>query len=171
MTLMHRIARLFRADVHAVLDRIEEPELLLRQAVREMEGSLANDRRQLALCQEAQSQLGERLKELSAGEARIQKELDLCFETNREDLAKKLLRQRLEMQHTRESLVREQKEREREVETLTKRIAENSARLETMRRKAEVLQGDAGKPDAAEIVSDEEVEIAFLQEQRRRQSS
>ena len=46
MALMTRVARLFRADVHAVLDRLEEPDVLLRQAIREMEESLAADREQ-----------------------------------------------------------------------------------------------------------------------------
>ena len=43
MVLISRISRLFRADLHAVLDRIEEPEALLRQAIREMEELLAQD--------------------------------------------------------------------------------------------------------------------------------
>ena len=40
MALITRISRLFQADFHAVLDRIEEPEQLLKQAIREMEDSL-----------------------------------------------------------------------------------------------------------------------------------
>ena len=48
MTLINRVSRLFRADLHAVLDRVEEPDLLLHQAVREMEDDLAADRRRLA---------------------------------------------------------------------------------------------------------------------------
>ena len=43
MALITRISRLFQADLHAVLDRIEEPDLLLRQAVREMQDDLARD--------------------------------------------------------------------------------------------------------------------------------
>ena len=49
MVLITRLARLFRADVHAVLDRIEEPLLLLQQAVREMEADLADNEKQLKL--------------------------------------------------------------------------------------------------------------------------
>jgi phage shock protein A len=36
MALITRVSRLFRADVNAVLDRIEEPASLLRQAVLDM---------------------------------------------------------------------------------------------------------------------------------------
>ena len=35
MPLINRISRLFKADFNAVLDNIEEPELLLHQAIRE----------------------------------------------------------------------------------------------------------------------------------------
>src|SRR5262247_3541760 len=41
MALINRMSRLFTADVHAVLDRIEEPDVLLKHAVREMEEELA----------------------------------------------------------------------------------------------------------------------------------
>ena len=37
MALITRISRLFTADFHAVLDRIEEPDVLLKHAIREME--------------------------------------------------------------------------------------------------------------------------------------
>ena len=49
MALVTRLSRLFQADFHAVLDRIEEPDLQLRQAVREMQFALEQDqqRRQL----------------------------------------------------------------------------------------------------------------------------
>ena len=40
MALINRFSRLFTADMHAVLDRIEEPDALLKQAVREMEEEL-----------------------------------------------------------------------------------------------------------------------------------
>jgi phage shock protein A len=45
MALITRLSRLFQADMHAVLDKIEEPELLLRQAIREMEEFIATDER------------------------------------------------------------------------------------------------------------------------------
>ena len=43
MALISRVSRLLRADLHAVLDHLEEPDVLLRQAVREMEEALAGD--------------------------------------------------------------------------------------------------------------------------------
>lgn len=36
MILISRFSQLLRADLHAVLDRLEDPEALLRQAIRDM---------------------------------------------------------------------------------------------------------------------------------------
>ncbi len=41
MALITRMTRLFTADLHAVLDRLEEPDVLLKQALREMEDDVA----------------------------------------------------------------------------------------------------------------------------------
>ena len=48
MALINRMSRLFTADVHAVLDRIEEPDVLLKHAVREMEEELARGEQRAA---------------------------------------------------------------------------------------------------------------------------
>ena len=51
MALVTRLSRLFQADFHAVLDRIEEPDLQLRQAVREMQFALDQDQQRQQLLQ------------------------------------------------------------------------------------------------------------------------
>ena len=40
MPILNRVKRLFQADVHAILDAIEEPEAVLKQAIREMQENL-----------------------------------------------------------------------------------------------------------------------------------
>ena len=49
MAMMNRLTRLFQADFHAVLDRIEEPDALLHQALRDMEDALARDEHRVSL--------------------------------------------------------------------------------------------------------------------------
>ena len=49
MALITRVSRLLRADVHAVLDRLEEPDVLLQQAIRDMEEVVAEQRNQVNL--------------------------------------------------------------------------------------------------------------------------
>jgi len=175
MTLINRVSRLFRADLHAVLDQVEEPDLLLRQAVREMEEELARERLRLNLLVEEQRGLSDRRGEMEAALARIGDELDVCFQADREDLARTLVRRRLEAERSRDLLQRRGDELERDLAGLRERVAGNVTRLEAMRQKAELLAGEepAGRPvtpwsPPSHSVSDEQVEVAFLREQRRR---
>ena len=64
MALINRVTRLFRADLHAVLDRIEEPDALLKQAIREMEEALDHNEQQLKVLSHEMSQLSIRYSEL-----------------------------------------------------------------------------------------------------------
>ena len=66
MALINRVARLFKADFHAVLDQIEEPELLLKQAVREMEDELAESEQRIRVCTHDQEALAIRKREIDS---------------------------------------------------------------------------------------------------------
>ena len=47
MSIVTRVLRIFKADLHGILDAVEEPEAILRQALREMEEEIANTEAQL----------------------------------------------------------------------------------------------------------------------------
>jgi phage shock protein A len=174
MTLITRFSRLFRADLHAVLDRIEEPDLVLRQSVREMEEDLTHDRRRVALLREEQRQLAAREKDLEQSLATLGEELDTCFAAGKDDLARLLLRRQLEAERLGGLINRKREDAENAVRRLEAVVHEKDAQLEAMRQKAELFTPDA-PPFAAErwdipsvSVRDEEVEVAFLREQQRR---
>ena len=66
MALITRLTRLFRADAHAVLDRMEEPDVVLAQAVREMEEDVGRTSRQLKARDIELQRLRQRASELAA---------------------------------------------------------------------------------------------------------
>ncbi len=175
MTLFNRVSRLFRADLHAVLDLVEEPDLLLRQAVREMEEDLAKDRRRQDLMQEGRRSLEARRGEAVASLERIAEELDVCFAADKQGLARVLLRRRLETEQSRDMLSRGLEARELDLEGLRRRITRNGERLEAMRQKLELLAPEPPPEGPTEVrdstglrVRDEDVEVALLREQQRR---
>jgi phage shock protein A len=47
MTLITRITRLFKADLHGILDGLEEPQEVIKQAIRDMEEDIATQERRL----------------------------------------------------------------------------------------------------------------------------
>lgn len=175
MALMRRLARLFRADFHAVLDRVEEPDTLLRQSLREMEEALAADGHRRTLLEQELERLGERDKELQQTLAGIAEELDLCFGADNEALARPLIRRRIETERLQRRLQLHRDKIAKERDTLTRQLAERHGRLQDLRQKAALY--DAVEPPAGgaadwspgdEPVSEQDVEIALLRERKRR---
>lgn len=181
MALITRVSRLFQADLHAVLDRIEEPDVLLRQAIREMEEELARDEQRLRILSHEQGQLARQDTVLQQSLSRIGEELDLCFASGKDDLARTLVKRKLETQRFSDYLSRKRTEGQETLADLSARVEENRERLASMRQKAELLAGEdtaaqtagssiePGMPDFT--VREEDVEVAFLREQQRRTQS
>ena len=175
MPLITRVSRLFRADLNAVLDRVEEPDVLLRQAVREMEEELARDEQRLKMLSHEHGQLVARESDIGHSLSDIEEELDVCFESEKDDLARGLIKRKLEAERLLKLLLRKREALEETLSGLKRRLDENRARLESMRQKAELLTEDNeskrpedywGVPDVT--VHDRDVEVAFLREKQKR---
>ena len=175
MALISRVARLFRADFHAVLDRVEEPEILLRQAVREMEEDLARDQRRLAGQEHESARLEKQKAGLQQRLTSLSVELDVCLDADKEDLARSLIRRRLEAERSLQLIEQRRETLVSEREQLARRLDENRSRYESMRQKSELFdeqlrdaETESGWNDMDIRVRDEDVEIALLKERQRR---
>jgi len=176
MALIRRVSRLFAADMHAVLDQIEEPEAVLRQAIREMEEELARQQqRQKWVRTEIESVAAKiaGFKEL-AGE--LDAKLDICFANDNEALAKKVTRRKLEAAKLAEHAESARESLARQLEEIDALIETNTDQLDCMRQKAAVLAvdesgsvGSGGKPLSG--IDEDDVEIAYLREKQARASS
>jgi len=181
MAIINRVTRLFRADFNAVLDQLEEPELILNQAIRDMEDDLAEREQHVRQRLVDQQALAERQQALDKALVETAEQLDLCFDSGKEDLAKKLIRRKLETERARQWLAAQGDSNATDIAEQQAVIDENRATLESLRQKAEVfaartadtrssLPGDLLSA-ARDTVSDDEVEVAFLREQRLRGAS
>ena len=184
MALINRISRLFKADFNAVLDQIEEPEALLKQAIRDMEDDLASTEQRINLCAHDQEALTQRRDEVESAVADYEAQLDLCFESDKDDLARNIIRKKLE---TARLLKRLNAKHAANAKTLSEErttLEQNSATLESLRQKAELFaqrtpaktDGDSEFDDIAWMaremsVGDDEVEIAYLRERNLRSAS
>jgi phage shock protein A len=173
MTVMKRMSRLFRADFNAVLDRLEEPEALLQQAIREMDEQIHEDKKRAALLTHELDVLASRRDKLRKTVAHIDAELDLGFESGDETLARNLVRRKLSAEKGARSITEKHAEVETLVERCRARLEQNEARLGELREKAEILgtSGDSSSltdaDDEVSITADE-VEIALLRERKAR---
>ena len=174
MALISRVSRLFTADVHAVLDRIEEPQVLLKQAIREMEDEAASGEQQLKWLRHEKQQLEKRRDAGSALVDEFDAELDICFEAGEEELARSLVKRKLtEQQRTKTATA--------QLDSVASAIVELSAVLDDQRHKlsemqqnAEILTEDArmdagiSESFSGQEIGPEEIDIAFLREKQRR---
>ena len=184
MALINRVSRLFKADFHAVLDHIEEPEQLLKQAIRDMEDDLATTEQRVTLCAHDQDALSVRRSELEDMLTEIDEQLDLCFESEKDDLAKNLIRKKLEASRLLKGLNAKHVANEKYLAEQRTMLDENRSTLEGLRQKAELfaqrtpVPADGGSEfdDIAWMaremtVSDDEVEVAYLREKSQRSAS
>ena len=182
MALINRVTRLFKADFHAVLDQIEEPELLVKQAVREMEDDLAETEQRIRVCAHDQDALGTRKGEIDSKLAQIDEELDLCFASKKDDLAMGLIRKKLEAERLSKRLSSQHSASGKYLDEQRAMLDENRATLEGLRQKAELfakrvpVKGESEFDDIAWMarelrVSDDEVEVAYLREKSARSQS
>jgi len=175
MALIRRVTRLFAADMHAVLDQIEEPVAVLRQAIREMEEELARQRqREKWLKSEIESSAG-RSDGLTELGAELDARLDICFANDNDALARKVTRRKLETLALKEQAEAAKEALARQLDELQSQLQSNADQLESMRQKATVLAADAGGagdvPAANFGIDDDDVEIAFLREKQARATS
>lgn len=177
MALINRMSRLLTADIHAVLDRIEEPEALLRQAIREMEEELASaERRTRRLEQEREGLVARRAK-LEASITELDGQLDVCFEAGNDALGRKLVRRKLEAERLGRRLTDKLEDVDKAVDAQRATLVERREQLDIMRQKSEVLS-ETAEPErtftedsVGFVVGDDEVEVAFLRERQRRKPS
>ena len=184
MALINRIARLFKADFHAVLDQIEEPEALLKQAIRDMEDDVAATEQSIAQRVHDQEALAARQKDLQDAIATVDAELDLCFESKKDDLAKSQIRKKLEAERLLKRLTTTFDGNKQFLDAQRAKVEENRNTLESLRQKAELIaqRAPATSDTSSEFadvawmakelnVSDDEIEIAWLREKSARSAS
>jgi len=176
MALITRLSRLFEADFHAVLDRIEEPDLQLKQAVREMQLALEQDRQRLKLLQHEADQLAKTTTAVVTSMKSFDEELDICLAANEDDLARDLVRRKLAGDSQLQALKQQSASVDLQQQNLAAEIEEQSQQLASMKQKLDLLVSEDGSPGAgnfghADTIRNEEIEIALLREKQRRAKS
>ena len=173
MALIARFARLFNADVHAVLDRIEEPETLLKQAVRDMQEELAKGEQRLAWLRGELQQLGKKAETGQRALDDLTQELDICFAAEQHDLARSLIRRKLAQEQRHRALAEQTDAVTHEIAELDVQLAEQREQLGQMQQKVDLFCDQGVMPGVAPepVITADDVEVAFLKEQRLRSGS
>ena len=137
MGIMSRMLRLCKADVHGVMDQLEDKGLLLKQYLREMETSLAHKEQQVgALTQRIgrlTGQIARHVEEMN----KLERDLDLALGKEKDDIARMLIRRRRALETTSSNL-------KEQIVTLSQEKTELSETLAHQRLQYETLSAKAG---------------------------
>jgi phage shock protein A len=119
MGIMSRVIRLCKADLHGVMDQLEDKDLLLKQHLREMQAVIAGRQARIDQLEEAlrngQRDRAMHAKQLQALEA----DLDLAVARGKDDIARMLIRKLYPMR--------------KRVECMTHRLEEMAGQLDEER--------------------------------------
>ncbi len=139
MNILQRISKLISANVNHMLDAAEDPEVMVKQLIRDMEESIIELRRETVKAIGQQKQLEKKI-EMTRGQAEVlEKKAAAALESGDEEFARQIITKKLELDNRVSAL-------ETEVETaaaLAEKMKENLDKLEdqvqTARRKKEEL--------------------------------
>jgi phage shock protein A len=154
MKLITRISGLITANVHGLLDRAENPELLARQIVREMEEGLAQAKRFAVPVLAGERRLGRELERNRLQAAWWKTKAGDALAAGREDLARRALSCKREHEDSIRSLERQHAEAVQNsdsvrlaVRALETRLAEARRRQWAIlaRRRAALAQGEVNR--------------------------
>jgi phage shock protein A len=168
MSIFSRMLRLCKADLHGVMDQLEDKGLLLKQCLREMEESLK--RKEVRLDQIARA--GEQIRRTLA---RHNEELELAVGKEKDEISRMLIRKRRTLQSACRQL-------QRQLDTLAEEQGQVAGTLEKQRLQYDQLKAKAAAfcrqaeeprlEDSMETMdgafawltpSEEEVELELLQ--------
>lgn len=175
MAIFSRMFRLCKADLHGVMDQLEDKELLLKQYVREMEESLSyKTTRQAQLddgCQKTQRDL----QRLRVESDKVEADLDLAVRKDKDEIAKMLIRKRWTLQATSEQIQRQLQVLEEEKVRMVEMLATQRLQYDQLKVKATAFcrlaeqpyfEMDAPEPHGGvqwQTPSEEEIELELLQ--------
>jgi phage shock protein A len=168
MGIMNRMFHIFRADIHGVMDQIEDQGLILKQQIREMDQALDRKQAQLANMHAARDQVRKDLDRCQAEIKKMDMEITTALGKDRDDIAKHMIRRLRplrdhaeELQRNMESLDQEAQEMEENLRQ--QRLAADDLRLRTKTFLLRSQKPESNIPNAsANEASDEEIELELL---------
>lgn len=137
MTIMTRCIRLFKADVHGVMDQLEDKELLLKQYLREMETSLDQKEAQLNTLSTRIDRLAAHTQRQTDEISKIDQDVDLALSKEKNDIARMLIRRRLDIEAAMGEIKHQISAASKEKASLVETVRDQQLQYETLKARAE----------------------------------
>jgi phage shock protein A len=157
MAILSRMMRLFKADVHGVMDQLEDKGLLLKQYLREMEASLEDKAGRLKRIEQAIRQVENDLAQREGEVQKLDNDLDLAVRREKDDIARMLIRKRRSLQGSCEQLKLQLETQTRENSSLSETLARQRLQYDQLKIKVAVFRQQARPKGFDDILAFEDI--------------
>jgi len=174
MAIITRIVKIFKADIHGVMDQLENRGLLLKQHLRDMEEALnhkeAKHKKMTALHNQGQKDLSGYKQQWEA----LDQDVTVAVRKNKDDIARMLIRKMKPLENLSDELARHLKMLDEEMIELNRHLQQQRLKYEQLKyRTTEYLQKtqmqrwekdviDPVSNDGFEELADQEIELELL---------
>ena len=141
MAIIARIANMFRADIHGVMDRLENQELLLKQHLRDMKEALNFKEAKLQKMKTSRDQRMQDLNRYKQQRETLEHDLTMAVRKDKDDIARMLIRKVKPLENLHEELSRHVRALEEEIDQFERHLQLQRLKYEELKnRSTEYLQ-------------------------------
>ena len=133
MGIMTRMAKIFKADIHGVMDQFEDQGLLLKQHLRDMEEALSSKEADLKKMQVTRHQIQQELDKYKKQGENLERDLGVAIQRDKDDIARMLIRKIKPLKDLTDEITHR-------IETLDQEIAGSRDQLDQQRLQYEQLK-------------------------------
>jgi phage shock protein A len=177
MSISRRIIRLVKSDINEILDCLEDPQAILSQAIRDMEEEMCRTTALLRSCESEEDKISSFISRLEETYQDTLNSIEAAFAANNDVLAKSFVRKRLEIEKRRKYLMETLAGIRKEQSDYRARLKDQSEKVASIKEKQELFanyekQSSTAAPfEEKWSISEEQVELAMLEERRKRSAS
>ncbi|MDY7037724.1 MAG: PspA/IM30 family protein [Thermodesulfobacteriota bacterium] len=178
MGIMTRIVKVFKADIHGVMDQLEDQGLLLKQHLRDMEEALTHKETKLKKILASRNQSRQELDRYNLQSERLEKDLAVALEKEKDDIARMLIKKIKPLDDLRDELAAHINKLDEEITRYKDHLEQQQIRYEQLKHrsveyfhKAEIKEEEKNisglLPDNSPIeLSEEEIELELIKRKK-----
>ncbi|SRR5258708_5410199 len=139
MALLERVATLVRANLNDLIDKAENPEILIKQVILDMENQLLQVKTQVAIAIADQHLLEKKQRENEERISEWNRKADFAVGKKQDDLARAAIERSLHCQQLAQSFAEQANDQKQQVETLKTALNKLQQKMEEARCKSDLL--------------------------------
>jgi phage shock protein A len=139
MALLERVSTLIRANLNELIERAENPEVMIKQVILDMENQLLQVKTQVAVSIADQHMLEKKQQESEENERQWRRRAEMAVDKNDDVLARSALERAMSYKQMAESFRQQVEDQKTQVENLKNALLKLQQKLDEARAKSELL--------------------------------